>query len=114
MLPRYFIILKKSGANRFVFALEESKQAADAYNATDFEYVHWITDCCGAPPKIDSITPWVDTRTYDIKRRCGYIMESDEAYLRYKGQAEDGMLEATAKQIWLDARNGIRTKYLKP
>jgi len=111
MLPKYFVILKKSGADRYVFALELSKTATNLYNSTDYEYVHWVTDCCGEPPKINVTTPWVDTRTYDIKRRCGYMMEADECYLRYRGQVEDGVVDATAKVVWTDARNAIRTKY---
>lgn len=111
MLGTYYIILRKSGTDRYVFAIETTKIAADVYPASDFEYVHWVVDCCGALPKIDSLNIWADTRAADLKRRSGYICESDECYTRYRGQIEDGVADATAKQTWINARNTIRTKY---
>lgn len=110
----FYIILKKSGAARYIFAIETTKTAASAYPVASYEYTHWVLDCCGPLPAINHDSPWTDTRTYDMKRRSAYIMETDEAYAQYQGQVADGIPDATAKQIWLDARNSIRAKYPKP
>ena len=109
-----YIILRVDGNDRYVIAIEPSKKGKDDYVVLGYEWVHWDTLCCGEFPHIDNTIPWIDTRTYDIKRRSGYIMESDEAYLRYKGQVEDGITDATAKLIWTDTRTPIRIKYPKP
>jgi len=109
-----YLILKVDGNDKYVIAIEPTKVGKDAYVVLGHEWTYWNTECCGECPHIDDTTPWVDTRTYDIKRRCGYTMESDKAYLQYKGQVEDGIADATAKVIWTDARNLIRTKYPKP
>src|SRR3990172_1805881 len=111
---QYYVILRVDGNDRYVYAIEPTKAAKDALVALGYDWTHWDIQCCGDPPKIDDTIPWVDSRTYDIKRKSGFKMESDSIYSDYRGKVEDGDADANAKQEWKDKRREIKEKYLKP
>lgn len=110
-----YIILRKDGTDRYVVGIESTLTSATAYPTETYEYVHWNIDCCGPCPAINNATPWVDVRTYDLKRRCGYKADCDDEYIRYRGRVErDGDDDATAKAPWLAACVANKAKYPKP
>lgn len=114
MLDKAYVILRVQGTDRFVHIITGSMDEANAHVAQGFEYTHWCIEYAGEFPKI-SDTPWIDSRTWDQKRRCGYIMDSDPLYFRYQGQKDaDNVASPVERQDWLDARDLIKTKYPKP
>lgn len=113
-MAMYYIIARKVGENLYVEAIDSNENFKNSFSPYEYEFSHWDTDICGDVPKISSVDPWIDTRTYIQKRKSGYKMEVDSAYFDYQGQLADGADDATAKQVWLSARNAIRSKYPKP
>lgn len=123
---QYFVVIK----NGCVLALETTKSSIDNY--TDCTYTHWDISLCGPVPQPEppiafkaaigpevyiTVTPqpFVDTRTYAIKRACAYRMEADPLYTAYRASSDrDGVEDAELKQAWLDCCTAIHAKYPKP
>lgn len=106
----YYLIVQKS--DNSLAAIEESKNAANQYSDSVYHKWHWVEDICGTLPLIGSV--FSDSRTYDIKRLCGYIMESDPMYMKRIGQLKDNALDLTADALWTTPRNAIKSKYPQP
>ena len=111
----WYILYKKDGDNKIVISVEQTKENVIIFTTENpdlYDYIHWDDSESGLPPSHQSI--FLDSRTYDEKRRSGYKLECDPLFIKAQGDIADGDTEETAKTDWIAARESIKTKYPKP
>jgi len=82
-----WIILKKDGSDRYVYATESCQTAANAYNTDYFEVLHWDLDTWGAaPPSADLETKYVIPDESLKKRASAYKMELEDLKQAWESQ----------------------------
>jgi len=127
-----YIVYRIEGSDKYVEQLEPVKPTSLPAN---YGYVHWVARVSGnIPPIWESADtkkrripeefweerpqvddpPFVDSRTPQEQRRCGFIMEVDELQMAYnasllKGQPDNETNDD--RTAYLNARAEIESKY---
>ena len=104
----YYVIVRKSDDN--VMESVSTKAEADAYSSETYDKVCWVPYYDGATPAVDST--FSESRSVDEQRRAAYIMRSDELFIAYQGQDEDGH-SSSAYSAWTTERSAIKTEIPK-
>jgi len=110
-MPNYVLIVSRSTGLLDAFKDISSSSLSIPYHSSDSHFI-FVKSLDSEPVVGDSII-----LTYAEKRACDYKIEADHLFFAWQGTENDASStqedKDASKQVWLDKRSTIKTRYPK-